>query len=142
MTPSKKQEQQKPAVQPQAATAHAAEPQAPEVAPSKQEQTLNQLKEAWAKRGVELGKLEVKPDGKFLMVTVATNWPLIKIGPTGGIDLPTIKSYAKAFDAAVNGDQLLKKQQERMAKKQAASAPAPAAKPDVKVEAAKQETPT
>jgi hypothetical protein len=63
-------------------------------------------------------------DGKFLLVVVADNWPDIVIGVGGGINLPQIKSYPKAFEAAVEGDVLWKKQQDRLTK---AAAPAPAA---------------
>jgi len=94
-------------------------------APSKQEQTLGKLKEAWTTRGVNLSEMKTKQDGKFLFITVAANWPVIRLGATGGIELPEIRSYAKAFDAAVIGDQVLAKQKERDSKKQAAPAPKP-----------------
>ncbi|GEM_PF-4514093 len=91
--------------------------------PSKQQTTLETLKQAWTARKVDLSKMTTKMDGKFLIVLVGEGWPEIRIGVGGGIDLPAIKSYPKAFDAAVNGDQLLKKQADRLAK---ATAPAPA----------------
>jgi len=121
MTPAKKSEAAKPQPQPQATLAPATTAK-PEV-PTKQMLTLDRLKEAWTKRGVNLSEMKTTQDGKFLLVVVGPQWPTIKLGPTGGIDLPQIKSYAKAFDAAVNGDVLLKKQNERQQKK----APAPAA---------------
>jgi len=147
---AKKQAAVTPAVQPQPPApaptpAVAAQP----VAPSKQTQTLEKLKTAWTARGVDLSKMTVKPDGKFLYVTVGAAWPVIKLGPTGGIDLPEIKSYAKAFDAAVNADQLWQKQQERDKKKAATAAPAPTTpkppaptKPGAGQPEAKKETPT
>jgi hypothetical protein len=84
---------------------------------------LDKLKEAWTAKGVDLSKLEAKPDGKFLLVTVAAGWPIIQLGPTGGIVLPQIRSYAKAWDAAVDGLAVFTKQNERDAKKAAAAAP-------------------
>ena len=112
-----------------------------EPAPSKQQLILANLKAAWEARNVDLAKLEVIPDGKFLMVMVGPNWPLVKIGPTGGIDLPQIRSYAKAFDAAVNGDVLLKKQSDRMAKKAATSTATSTAPVAEKKEEPKADTP-
>jgi hypothetical protein len=111
---------------------------------SKQTATFDKLKEAWTAKGVDLSKLTVKPDGKFVLVTVAEGWPVVQIGPTGGITLPQIRSYPKAFDAAVDGLAVFTKQKERDAKKTAAGAlepqapPAPA--PAVKQEP--KETPT
>lgn len=61
-----------------------------------------------------------------------------------GLDLPQIKSYAKAFDAAVEGDKLLAKQTERAQKKATpapATAPKAAAQPEQKKEPV-AETPT
>lgn len=114
-----------------------------QAAPSKQEATLTRLKEAWTARGVSLEAMEVKQDGKFLFVTVAPNWPVIRIGSTGGLELPTIRSFAKAFDAAVHGDELLAKQTARDAKKAAQATAAPkaeAVKPEVKPEVKKEST--
>src|SRR5258708_7539168 len=102
-------------------------PAAAATQPSKQQATLDKLKEAWTARGVDLSKLEAKPDGKFLLVTVAAGWPIVQLGPTGGIVLPQIRSYAKAFDAAVDGLAVFEKQNARDSKKQQASAPAPKA---------------
>jgi hypothetical protein len=109
-------------------TATAAPPAATPAA-SKQTATLDKLKAAWTARGLELGKLTAKPDGKYLMVTVADGWPPIQLGSTGGIVVPALRSYASAFDAAVHADELYAKQQARDAKKLAAAqpkAPAPA----------------
>jgi len=106
--------------------------------PSKQEVTLNKLKAAWQEKKVDLSKLEAKPDGKFLNVIVGAGWPIVRIGAAGGIELPQIRSYAKAFDAAVDGLAIFQKQQARDAKRTAPAAPAPAVKPEQK----KEETPT
>lgn len=95
--------------------------------PSKQMQTIEKLKEGWTAKGVNLDKLTVKDDGKFKLVVVADGWPTVQIGPTGGISLPAIKSYPKAFEAALEGDKLLAKQNAREAKKATATAPAPKA---------------
>ena len=127
MTP-KKQDTQKPAEAPQPQPQPTATtPQA--TTPTKQEATLAKLKAAWAERGVNLNEITTKVDGKFMLVVVGPAWPTIRIGSGGGIDLPEIKSYPKAWDAAVEGDKLLAKQTERVAKKSAASVPAPQAKP-------------
>ena len=101
-------------------------PATTEAAASKQTQTLDSLKAAWTKRGIDLTKLSATPDGKYLNVLVAEGWPIVRIGVGGGIDLPAIRSYPKAFDAAVQGDVLLAKQNAKAAK---AAAPAPATKP-------------
>ncbi len=117
-------EQPKPEVKAAAAPAPAAQP----ATVSKQQVTLDKLKEAWTAKGVDLSKLEAKPDGKFVLVTVAAGWPIIQLGPTGGTVLPQIRSYAKAFDAAVDGLAVFQKQQTRDQKKAATTAaPAPKA---------------
>jgi len=95
--------------------------------PSKQMQTIEKLKEGWTAKGVNLDKLTVKDDGKFKLVVVADGWPTVQIGPTGGISLPQIRSYAKAFDAAIDGLAVFEKQNAREAKKATATAPAPKA---------------
>jgi|HubBroStandDraft_6_1064221.scaffolds.fasta_scaffold392522_3 hypothetical protein len=123
-------EQPKPEVKPAATSAPAAAP----VAAGKQQITLDKLKVAWAEKGVDLSKLEAKADGKFLLVTVAAGWPVIQLGPTGGIVLPQIRSYAKAWDAAVDGLAVFEKQNARDAKKTAA-ATTPAPKAAEKVQA-------
>jgi len=72
-----------------------------------------------------------KHDGKFCLLQPTPEWPLVRVGPTGGIELPQIRSYAKAWDAALDGLAVLTKQQQRDQKK-AAAAPSPqaqAAKP-------------
>jgi hypothetical protein len=100
------------------------------VAVSKQQMTIMKLTAALR----EQRQIEVKPemliaDGKYINLLIGKEWPVIAIGPTGGIVLPVIKSYPKAFEAALDGDKLLAKQNEREAKKAAAAAPtAPAAK--------------
>ena len=144
MTPKKDAPKQPEAPKPQQPTAPTPAPATTVAAapaqPSKQTQTLDNLKAAWTKRGVDLSKMQTVNDGKFLLVVVADNWPDIVIGVGGGIDLPQIKSYPKAFDAAIIGDQLLAKQNARLAK---LAAPAPATKPKAAVqpEAKKAETP-
>jgi len=127
--PAATQEVHQPAVEqpkPAAAPAVAAPAAAPAQA-SKQQVTLDKLKEAWTAKGVDLSKLEAKPDGKFLLVTVAPGWPIIQLGPTGGIVLPQIRSYAKAWDAAIDGLAVFQKQQARDQKKATATAPGPKA---------------
>ena len=97
---------------------------------------LAKLKEAWTERKVDLSKLTATMDGKFLNVVVGPEWPVIAIGPTGGLSLPTIRSYPKAWDAALEADKLLAKQTERMAKKTATAAPTSAAPETKKPQAA------
>jgi hypothetical protein len=141
---AKKREAATKAVQPQpAAAADQPKPEAPAAAPpvpaNKQTTTFEKLKAAWAARGLDLSKMTATPDGKYLDVIVAEGWPLIMIGASGGITLPEIRSYAKAFEAAVDGLALFQKQQARDAKK-AAPAPAPKAAPAPAAPA--KETPT
>jgi hypothetical protein len=120
-------EQPKPEAEQKPAPAPAAAAPAAQPTPSKQMQTIEKLKEGWTAKGVNLDKLTVKDDGKFKLVVVGEGWPTVQIGPTGGISLPAIKSYPKAFEAALEGDQLLAKQNAREAKKATATAPAPKA---------------
>ena len=82
-------------------------------------QTIEALKKGWADHKIDLSKLEQKQDGKFVNLIVAEGWPVVAIGPTGGINLPQIRSYSKPFDAAMDGKTLLEKQSARDAKKTA-----------------------
>jgi hypothetical protein len=96
--------------------------------PSKQTQTIEKLTVALRQQR----QIEVKPemlvqDGKYINLLIGKEWPIIQIGASGGIVLPAIKSYPKAFPAALEGDKLLAKQNEREAKKTAATAPTPKA---------------
>ena len=102
-----------------------ATPVAPVVAPytGKQEATLANLITAWTARGVDVSKLTTTMDGKFLVVVVGSGWPEIRIGNGGGLDIPSIRSYAKAFDACVIADQLLAKQISRATKPTTPTAP-------------------
>lgn len=116
----------KPAATPAPAAVAAAPAQ-----PSKQAQAIEKLTVALR----EQRQIEVKPemlvqDGKYINLLISTEWPIIQIGASGGIVLPAIKSYPKAFQAALEGDKLLAKQNERDAKKTATpaqTAPAPKA---------------
>ena len=133
MTPKKQEAKQPEVKQPEVKTEVKPQPTptpaAPAPAPTpigKQQQTLDKLIEAWKARGVNVEKMTATPDGKFLNVIVGDGWPLIVIGASGGINLPTIKSYPSAYTAAVDGDKLLAKQVAREQKKAAASVPAPA----------------
>ena len=95
--------------------------------PSKQTQSIEKLTVAFR----EQRQIEVKPsmltaDGKYINLLIGKEWPVIQIGASGGIVLPAIKSYPKAFQAALEGDKLLAKQTEREQKKvTATAAPAP-----------------
>lgn len=113
---AKKQDAKKPEVQPQPQPAPAtptvgvktqtAQPQPV----SKQGSTITKLKEAWTAKGISLKVLVEKQDGKFVLLQPTLGWPIIRIGASGGIELPEIKSYPRAFDAAINGKELLDKQ--------------------------------
>ena len=127
LTPSKVNEAVKPGAE---APVAAAPPVAS--APSKQEVMFAKLKAAWVARGVDLSKMTATLDGKYMIVEVGEGWPTIQIGSNGGIDLPQIKSFARAFDAAVDADKLLAKQQARDAKKGPKKPAAPAPKVDGK----------
>jgi hypothetical protein len=137
--------QPQPAEQP-AALAEPPKPEAPAaqtpIPASKQTATFDKLKAALTAKGVDLSKMTVKPDGKYLDVIVAEGWPLIMIGPTGGITLPEIRSYPRAFEAAIDGLAIYEKQKARDTKKVAAPAPAPKAAPAPAAPAPAKETPT
>jgi septal ring-binding cell division protein DamX len=119
----------------------AAKPATPApVQPSKQQQAIETLRAGWLQNGVNLDKLTVRDDGKFKLLVVADGWPTVRLGPTGGITVMELHSYAKAYDAAMNGKELFEKQQARDAKKAVAAQPAaqPAAPAAEKAPAAKQ----
>lgn len=94
---------------------------------SKQTETIERLKAGWAEKKVDLSKLTIKDDGKFKLLMVDAGWPTVQVGASGGITVLELKSYSKAFDAAMNGLALYEKQKAREQKKAAAPAP-PAAK--------------
>jgi hypothetical protein len=132
MTPSKKQAEAPqpatPAVQPQPAPAPAPRPAvaaaaAQPPAPTKQELTLMKLSVELAKRNVTVKPEMLSKDGKFLVLNIGAEWPEIRIGNGGGIDLPAIKSYPNAFAAAVEADKLLAKQNARAQKPATPTAP-------------------
>lgn len=146
MKPKKQKPEAKPEVKPQPTTAapQTTAPQATtkaEPAPNRQQQTISKLKQAWTEKGVDLSKLSERQDGKFILLQPTPEWPLIRVGPTGGLELPQVRSFAKAWDACVDGLAVYQKQQARDQKKaaaaQATKPPQPAVKP-----AAKTETPT
>jgi hypothetical protein len=151
MTPTKKSEQkpkESTSIPAPTITAKAAEPAKPAAATTAQPQhankqlaTVAKLKAAWTEKGINLNKLSERQDGKYTLLQPTPEWPLIRVGPTGGIELPTIRSYARAWDAALDGLAAWTKQQQRDQKKPAqAAAPASAPKPQP-APAAKPETP-
>lgn len=119
-----------PAVPPAAPATPAVAAQ-PAPAPTKQEVTL--LKLTIALR--EKRQIAVKPEmlsssGNKLVVLIGEGWPTISIGKAGGVTVDQLRSYADPFEAAIFGDELYKKQNERNAKRAAAlAAPAVAAAP-------------
>jgi hypothetical protein len=104
---------------------------------SKQTQTIETLKAGWVAKGVDLSKLTVKDDGKFKLLIVDEGWPTVRLGSTGGITVMELRSYASAFDAAMNGLELYQKQQAREQKKTVAAAPSQPAPKAAAPEAAK-----
>jgi hypothetical protein len=119
---------------PPAAAAAPVQPATP-AQPSKQQATLDKLKAGWAERKVDLSKLSVTMDGKFMLIVVDAGWPTVQVGASGGITVLELKSYSKAFDAAMDGLALYQKQGAREQKKTAAAAPA---QPAVKAPAAEK----
>ena len=120
----------------------APKPVVPTVQPqqvNKQQTTIAKLKEGWAQRGIDLGRLIEKQDGKFILLLLP-NFPVCKVGPSGGLEV-ALPSYQSAYDAAINGDMLLAKLLARQAKKAAGSTPAPAPAKPQPAPASKQETP-
>lgn len=116
---------------------------APLPTPSKQTATLDKLKAAWTEKKVDLSNMTIKDDGKFKLIIVDAGWPTIRVGNSGGITVMELRSYANAFDAAVDGLTLYQKQQARDQKKVAQPAVAAAAPPaPTPAPAAKSETVT
>jgi hypothetical protein len=112
---------------------------------SKQSTTVTKLKATWLERKVNLDQLNERQDGKFVLLQPTPEWPVIRVGPTGGIELPQIRSYAKAWDAALDGMAIWQRQQARDQKKATAtatSASTQTAKPQLPAQAVKPETPT
>jgi hypothetical protein len=91
--------------------------------PTKAQMTVMRLSVELAKREVTVKPEMLSMDGKFLVLKISDAWPKIVIGPGGGIDLPEIRSYPKAFEAAVIADQLYAKQQARATKPITPTAP-------------------
>ena len=114
----------------------------PQPTANKQSATVAKLKAAWLEEGIKFDQLTEKQDGKFCLLQPTPDWPIIRVGPTGGIELPQIRSYAKALDAAMDGLAIWQKQQARDAKKASTAAPAPPQAPKAQsAPAAKPETP-
>lgn len=137
--PSEKKEVTQPVAEAVSPMPPAATPK-PEVV-SKQQQMIEKLKLAWQERGVDLKAMTTKQDGKFIIVNAGPEWPDVAVGPTGGISLPQIRSYAKAWDAAVDGLAVWQKQQARDTKKAAQAVPAKPVATAAQPEATKEETP-
>lgn len=124
---------------PQAPTPTAQPEQATEVKPmaaeavtsiTKQQQSIMALVVALREqRNVNVTPEMLVQDGKFINFVLGEAWPVIAIGPSGGMNLPGIKSYPKSDLATMlQADALLTKQLARETKKAAATAPAQAAK--------------
>jgi hypothetical protein len=90
--------------------------------PSKQQQTIDKLIAGWAEKGVPINKLTINDDGKFKLLIPGEGWPTIRVGGSGGITVMELHSYAKAYDAALDGLALYEKQKARKAKKASAAA--------------------
>ena|ERR1700678_2353286 len=116
---------EQPAEQPkQEAAATPAPAQAAPVPANKVTATFDRLKAGWLAKGINLDEMKVTPDGKFTLVVVAPGWPTVQIGPTGGITVKELKSYADAFTASMEGLERYTKQLAREAKHAQATAPA------------------
>jgi hypothetical protein len=116
----------------QPAATEAPKPPAPAAAaqPSKQEATIQKLKDGWAAKGIGLSQLAIKDDGKFKVLHVTPEWPSVQVGASGGITVLELRSYTDAFTAAMEGLDRFNKQKARDAKKSVpAAAPAPAPTP-------------
>jgi hypothetical protein len=100
---------------------------APAPTVSKQTTEIARFQEALKAQGTDLSQMTVVPDGKFTLVVVGPGWPTAAFGPTGGLTIRELKSYAKAWDAGLNGKELLAKQTAREQKKVATPTPTPAA---------------
>jgi hypothetical protein len=102
-------------------TTTTAKPEQPTVVtqPSKQMQVLDNLKKGWLEKKVDISKLTATPDGKFLNIQVAPDWPIVQIGPSAGVSIPALKSYQSAYDAAMDAKALLERQNARSQKKSA-----------------------
>jgi hypothetical protein len=88
-------------------------------------------------RKLNAKKIETKLEGSKVVLLIA-GWPRIEVGKGGGVNLPTIKSYANAFEAALIADQKQAAQDAREAKAAAAKALPPAPpKPVAKADAPK-----
>ncbi len=98
---------------------------------SKQMATIETLKAGWAERKVDLSKLTIKDDGKFKLLVVDQGWPTVQVGASGGVTVLELKSYSKAYDAAMDGLALYEKQKARQ-KKAATPAPTAPAQPAAK----------
>jgi hypothetical protein len=143
MTPKKPDKPKEPPVASTVQAPKAPNPETPiakaaEPAP-KQTQTFNRLVDAWKERKLDLSQMKDWMDGKYRLVVPTPAFPVIRIGGSGGIELPDLKSYPSAFQAAVDGDKLLAKQVARRQKKSVTPAPAPS-KPQP-APAGKQESP-
>lgn len=138
-----KKSKQAEAVTPEVTPAAPATPVQPEekkaaepVAVSKQQLAVMQLVVGLKQeRQIEVKAEQLVQDGKFINVTLP-GWPVIAIGPSGGYNLPQVKSYPKADLATMlTADARYAKQLERETKKTAAPAAA-AVQPEVKQEEA------
>lgn len=114
-------------VKPQATAAAPAKPEEAKV--GKQQLAVMQLVVALREqRQIEVKPEQLKQDGKYVVVLAGEGWPEIYIGPSGGFNLPSVKSYPKADLATmVQADKLYAKQAQRAEKKAVAAAPKPQA---------------
>ena len=100
----------------------------------KQQVTINNITAAFASERPELNgstpQFETVLEGGNVFL-VADNWPTIKLGRDGGIDIPDLRSFSDALHAAVHADELVAKQVARDKKKaeEKAAAAAKAAAP-------------
>lgn len=88
---------------------------------SRQQQSLQNLKDALVAANINTDNLIEANEGSTLNVLVDDGWPTIRIGRSGGFDIKEVRSYPKADLATmVNAKALFEAQNARDAKRQAA----------------------
>jgi len=54
--------------------------------------TLDRLRQAWQAAGVDLSQMKTETNGKALDIRPGPDWPVVRIGAGGGIELPQLRS--------------------------------------------------
>lgn len=106
-------------------TTSTATPTKPSISPKQQVSINNIVAGLLAKHGDGAPNLETIIEGSNVFL-VADNWPTIKLGRDGGIDVPDLRSFADPLEAAINASELVAKQKANDLKKAQAKTAAPA----------------